>query len=107
MTALALYDAVASGLSALALVYLLYSGRFAVAYAAFFRALAAGLLAYSAVAVVLAFLPGSFAADALVGLFVLPALYLLVRDQLLTDSDGVRLRSAFDADPGESVDPPD
>jgi hypothetical protein len=92
----ALYDAAMAAIAAAGLAYLLYSGRFAVAYATFLRTLAFGLLAFSIVAAVMAILPTEFPGDALLGLFVLPALYLLVRSEATVDHDTESLESAFE-----------
>jgi hypothetical protein len=86
----ALYDAAVSALSALGLGYLLYSRRFAVAYPRFFRTLALGLLAFAVVSVGVALHPAASPVEALAGPFVLPALYLLVRRQLLAARDDGR-----------------
>lgn len=95
VTPFALYDAAMATLAAAALAYLLYSGRYAVAYSRFFETLAVGLLAFSLVAAALALLPTEFPGDALVGLFVLPALYVLVRSRLAAGNGVESLESAF------------
>jgi Flp pilus assembly protein TadB len=95
--AFALYEAAVSAVSAVGLLYLLYSGRFAVAYHRFFRALAVGLLAFAVVSVALALHPTTSTAEVLVGPFVLPALYLLVRRQLRES----RADTDFEADFGD------
>lgn len=99
----ALYDAAVSALSALGLGYLLYSRRFAVAYPRFFRTLALGLLAFALVSVAVAIHPAASPVEALAGPFVLPALYLLVRRELLAARDDGR----FDALDGYAGDPGD
>lgn len=93
--AFALYDATMAALAAVGLAYLLYSERFVVAYRGFLRALAAGLFAFSVVATVLALLPGDYPGDALLGPFVLPSLYVLVRSQVGTDRGTGALEAAF------------
>lgn len=94
--AFALYDATMAAVAAAGLAYLLYSPRYAVAYARFVRTLAFGLLAFSLVAAMLALVPEGSSGDALVGLFVLPSLYVLLRSRLGEDHGVDTLESAFD-----------
>lgn len=94
-TAFALYDAAMAALAAAGLAYLLYSGRFVVTYATFLRTLGFGLLAFSIVAAVMALLPTAFPGDALLGLFVLPATYVLARSLLDVEHESESLEAAF------------